>query len=353
MNSQPIKLIYLLPTNDEHQGIARKIKGQVTTFQKHFHTSLQTYPYKSKESRIIKGLRYLVFHIKALKSLNNQVVYYRYNPKFPLLHLYLWGLSFFKLIFFEHNTNYTTELTYLNRSAEATLHRITMKLLKYSRINHVSVTPEIKETLGLNLTHHLYIQNGYMEDSTSHADTLPEAVIQKLDAIRAGNSLKIGVFVGNGYGWHGIPELIATIHNYPDIHILIVGPYANTPSPVPNISFIGKLSQSELKTLYRYCDFGIGPLRYDHIQLTKGASLKVREYLFSGLMLWLHFDDCVTDFPELAPYIFIETPRSNGLNRLIDTSPNKEEIQSLAKKYLSWDHLLDPLITLIKKEVKV
>jgi hypothetical protein len=225
------------------------------------------------------------------------------------------------------------------------LHRITIAILKHSKINHVSVTPEIKETLALHSKYDFYIQNGYKEDTLHLLKQLPQPLLEILESIKPN---RIGIFVGHGYGWHGINELIQKTQNIPNVHILIVGPYPETQSTANNIHFTGILSQGELKTLYQYADFGIGPLRYDHIKLTKGASLKIREYLYNGLMLWLHFDDCVTDFEDLRPYIFME----EHLNTLLQTYPNKNDIKDLAKKYLSWENVMKPLISCIQKEVK-
>ncbi|MFT5171138.1 MAG: hypothetical protein ACI9BD_000910, partial [Candidatus Marinamargulisbacteria bacterium] len=155
---------------------------------------------------------------------------------------------------------------------------------------------------------------------------------------------KIGIFVGQGYDWHGIQEMVDLARNRPQIHLLIVGPYYSHPVP-DNVTMTGPLSLETLTELYAHCHFGIGPMRWDLLDITEGSPLKTREYLFHGLPILVNYYDTANDFDALKPYVFNLKEDDDALEKLLVFPADKSTIKREAEAHLNWTSLLSPLLT--------
>ncbi len=328
-------LLYLFTTSFEHPGLATKAKGQAEAFSKTFKVSLQDFHYSSQDSALIKAIKGCLFSITGKwKSILSNTVYCRYNPKFFFLTLWLGFLSSFKPVFLEHNIDLSIELAFLNRQFELKLHHILIGILRFFPIKHVVVTKEIGRTLekkGIHPSTIIFCQNGYALPDISASDC-NEAALQTLKAFKD-SSKKLGIFTGNGYRWHGLEEVIDLISAYPEIQLVVVGPYPEKPHE--SILWLGKHNQATVLSLYAECDFGIGSFRYDMIGLTEASPLKTREYLFQGLPVLINYYDCAQDIPELKPYIF----PPDQIQKMLDTHIDKDKIKKTAQQHLSWEQV--------------
>jgi len=330
---KPNHLLYLFPASITHGGLHTKAHGQYKAFQTFFpKVSWLTLSKKSL-------LSWIFFEFKGLYkafSPNITHIYMRYNAKSPLLNLALGLLAKYKTIYLEHNINYEKELKHLHRPLEKKLHHLFTKYFPYTQIIHVAVTPELTKMVqewGVpkNRTHTL--QNGYdsppptpPSKDTQHALTLIKDF--------APPNMHTGILVGQGYRWHGLPEIAALIKNYPEIRLLVVGPYDIISHP--QILYLGPIAPDQLPHLYEHCQFGVGTFRLDLIGLTQASPLKTREYLVHGLPILVNYHDTAADLPDLQDAVFNLLSDPQSVDKLLHYTGSKQSLKEKAKKTLSW-----------------
>ncbi len=222
---------YILPTNLSHEGILRKVQGQLTSLQKRTSPYLCFIDYSNSDSLIQKLLAYIVFELKSLFFLiRYPVIYIRYNPKSILLNCLTLFFSWLKPLYIEHNTLYSPELRFLNRKNELLLHKLTYFLYRFSNCIHIGVNKELSDHLsecGLNRV--IYAQNGYLAPHES----LDESEVPLLNKVKEFQKKfkYCAIFCGNGYIWHGVDDVIAHLKHFPDIGLIVAGPFKLDPSP--------------------------------------------------------------------------------------------------------------------------
>lgn len=334
-------LIYICPTNTEHEGINIKVKGQCEVFSKTYNTILHSMTYRKTQSLINKFIQTIYFEIKSCLYLYKHTLFFiRYNPKTILLNTCIILLSKNKKITIEHNLKMDKELQLLKRPIERLIHKFTYFLLKKSYCQHLCVNNELKTYLhqqGFKKNKVIYIQNGY-----NTTKTIIKTIKNKQDIIMFTKKFKkTALFIGSGRSWHGCDQIINLIQPYKDLGLIIIGPYQNTTSP--QHLFIDQITTNELEHIIDYCDFGISNFCWDMLDISEGSPLKSRQYLCNGLPILTYYHDCAADFDALKPYIFNQKTNKNAINDIQNQSFSKETIKKDAQYYLSWDYLFKEL----------
>lgn len=112
------------------------------------------------------------------------------------------------------------------------------------------------------------------------------------------------VFLGHpDTPWHGVEHVVELAAAFPEWRIDIVGPALGALSMAPphNLHTHGPMTSSEYRPLLANADVALGTLGLYRKGMTEASSLKVREYLASGLPVILGHRD--TDFPDGAPFL--------------------------------------------------
>jgi hypothetical protein len=334
------KLAYILPVHLDHSGITLKVTGQIKTLNHYYDTTLVQLQYHCDSSLFQKIWAWIRFECGAFWILlTHPTLYIRYNHKTPVLLLLSTFLSYFKVIYIEHNTKVSNELKFLNAYGELILHYVCLLILHWGKQTHLAVNNELKQTLlSQKLPQHrvIYCQNGYYPSPLTANTRKPIAT-----AIQNWSSgfEKIAIFSGNGYPWHGI-ELIESLFTlYPTIGIIVVGPYS-TQSDRSKSFYTGKVDIPTLVSLYRIAHFAISTFRWDMLSITEGSPLKTREYLCHGLPILTNYYDCAADFDELTPYVFnYHHDKEAAINGIISHTYSKSEVKHAALRLLSWENL--------------
>lgn len=340
------KLLYLFPTNFEHEGLAIKVKGQVQGFSAYFDVKLYPFLYKRSGNPLFKGYASLWYQKLAwYRALFYNKIYVRYNPKMIFLNIGLGLMSYFKPIYFEHNVNLNTELVYLKRPLELKLHRFTTSFFKWSRLYHTAVTPELNQyvhNFGVPKSRIITIQNGYFA-SPIDPNKVQTEHLENLKKLKESGK-KIVIFSGAGSGWHGVSEWIKLFQTIPDISLVIAGPYTlESNSLTHNVIALGTIQSDTLKSLYPYCDLGLGTFSWDALTMTQASPLKTREYLCYGLPILVNYWDCAEEFEGLKPAIFNLRQGPPVLDQALQFSGDRDALQKLARDCFDWRNLLRAL----------
>ena len=337
-----IQFAYIFPTNLEHPGLKIKYDGQLHAFQKKYDVKTVYYNYKTTDQTLIKIIKYLIFEFKSIHALvTSKRAFIRYNPKAILTNLLLPYLKS-KTLFLEFNTNLNTELPLLNRSIEQKMNTFFISnFIKHNHIHYISVTNEIQETLieqGINpkLTH--YIQNGYKPPKKNN-ENINFSKVKEVSEFKK-KFKKIGILVGNNYQWHGLDKIINLTTTGSELGLIIIGPYKKQTNK--QCLFLDKQTPDTIKEIYPYCNFGIGSMNFESIQLTEACPLKTREYLSNGLPILVNYKDCAEDIPRLRPFIFNigNNTIEDTLRTLLEKQFSHESIRTIAEVELSWEKLL-------------
>lgn len=341
MTKKP-SLLYLFPTNFEHEGLVIKVKGQCEGLNHYFRVKLYPFLYRRAGSALYKLLASLWYQKWAgIQAIFYSRLYVRYNPKMFPLNLWLCFLSYFKPVYLEHNINLTVELPFLNRTSELWLHKKTIQLFKKSHIIHVSVSPALTQHMqswGIPASRTLTIQNGYTPQAI-HPEQIDPAVINTIQSLQKAGK-KLAIFVGSGSGWHGVEEVATLFSAYPHLTLLLVGPYTQLHLPT-NVVNLGVLNAATLGQVYAYCAFGIGAWNLDPKAMS--CPLKTREYLCFGLPILVNYPDCALEYGAVKPYIFYYQGHNDSLDQLLTFSWDKDALKKTAQDCFNWATLFKPL----------
>ena len=329
---------YVLPIYEGHHGIQLKVDGQLASLRSRFKTSLIRIFCLDSRPFFWRFLAYLVFEYQAFMSMCfASVIYVRYNPKAVFLNLLLPFFAVFKSVYVEHNTIMATELAFLGRHGENRWHHFFLRYLKGHRITHVAVNDELKlHLLQKGLSCVVYAQNGYLAPALDHVDN---AVLSDFMAFKS-SFKQVAVFTGNGHAWHGLDEIVSLMDLFPEIGLVVIGPYA-----LDNRDCIHAISSCHSDTVcavINNCDFAISTFRWDMLSIFEGSPLKSRQFLCHGCPVLVNYYDCAADFDALRPYI-VDFRHENeaGIKRLSRMAVDREALQALARECLSWDVYFD------------
>lgn len=125
-------------------------------------------------------------------------------------------------------------------------------------------------------------------------------------------------FLGQpGCPWHGVDKVLALARARPQWRFDLVGP---GPSDVPqrsaNVTAHGRMTAGDYQAVLRRADVGIGSLAMHRNGLQEASTLKVREYLASGIPVILAYDD--TDFPGDEPFLLRLANREDNIDDALD-----------------------------------
>jgi hypothetical protein len=334
-------LAYVVATNMEHPGLAIKFNGQINGFKTHFRTQFINFQYKGTDGTFLKVLKYIIFEVMALFAfMGNSRLYFRYDPKAILCNFYCMAFSLYKPVFIEHNGIFEKSLTTLGRHKEKKIHSVFMALYKFFPATHVGVTKEIQSYLkekSIKNTH--YMQNGYEKpDAIEELDDTLTTIMTDLNT----NYKNIGIFVGNGYSWHGVDKLAPLFKDRKDCALIIVGKGYDDTETSDNIIKLGALSPGVLRSVFSHCDFGVSMFNPDMAGLT--SPLKTREYLSYGLPVLVNFYDNAADFEAISPFLFKYYENEDAFENILKHSFSKVELTKLATEKFDWAKLLEFVI---------
>lgn len=115
------------------------------------------------------------------------------------------------------------------------------------------------------------------------------------------------VFVGHHSSpWHGIGDVLALANARPQWRFDVIGlRETELVAAPPNVIGHGQLMPHDYASVLAAADVGLGSLGLHRERINEASTLKVREYLASGLPVVIGGKD--TDFPDGAPYV-LEVP---------------------------------------------
>lgn len=350
MSTKP-RLVYIVATNLDHFGLAHKFKGQVHAFQSHFQVTFHYFNYKKTDASWKKIAKYLLFECKSIYYLlSHRHIYIRYDPKAIVSNLVCGLVAHRKRIIMEHNSIFDYSLAVLHRHVELKLHKATLQFLKKKHIYHTCVSKDIIAFLvekGVPASQLMYLQNGFLP-----VENRPEC--EDVHSIQRAQSFakqykKVGVFVGNGYAWHGLEKIIQLIHTKSEVGLIIIGNITITDQEKdesPQCLFLGEQNLHTITHLYRFCDFGLGGFKNDINNRKQISHLKVVEYLCNGLTVLVNNDECAYDFDALKPFIFNYHVSESQFDDLLHTEINKADVIKISSATLSWNNTLSDSVQL-------
>lgn len=153
--------------------------------------------------------------------------------------------------------------------------------------------------------------------------------------LRNGDVLNLIMLVSYNTGWHGVDLVVESLNRYKGskIRLYLIGHIKEEliaeAKKNKNIILTGFLSAKEFEAYIRKAHLGIGSLALFRINMEEASTLKVREYLATGLPVCLGYTD--TDI-EASPGL---KTRSLVIN---------------AKEAIDWDQVYDWTVNLYKEE---
>lgn len=189
---------------------------------------------------------------------------------------------------------------------------------------------------------------------------------------RASNSVELLV-VAHLMDWHGIDRLIISLSEYYKyrykqsavaVNLNIIGEGIVLPklrelvdklNLNDFVKFYGKKTGSDLDAIYDSCDIGVGSLGMHRIGLSRGSTLKLREYCAKGIPFIYAYDDFDFDNCSFALKIsnsekvisiedIINFHNSNDYMSLVN------EMRNFAEKNLTWSNKMKPVTSLLTNQ---
>jgi len=247
------------------------------------------------------------------------------------------------LVLIAYGTNFILSILIIkDQLMKMTIIAVIVLGINWGKQTHITISNELKDALiksGLPSKNVVYSQNGYTASSlpSSYNHLLIETVTSW-----ASHFQKIAVFSGNGHLWHSINDMDTLFNAYPQVGIIIIGPYTPPKTAHPQFFYTGKVDIKSLSLLYQCADFALSLFSWDTLKLniTEGSPLKTRDYLCHGLPILTNYDDCAEDFDDLKPYIFnYKHHKKKAIDAILSAPDPKSQIKDHATRLLSWEHL--------------
>jgi|GEM_PF-5864456 len=336
------RLLYLVPVYGVHEGINGKIEAQIDALKS--VASVKKIKLSNKKPLFLNlPFFVLCYEVKAVFfSIFSHAIYARYNPKALISTFFLIIISFFKPVFLEHNIKLQDELSFLGRAIEKKMDRLFLFLFRVSYIQHVCLSEGIYNYLKhYNISEDCLIlsQNGcsMKEANTAQISSELSEFKQKYE--------KLAVFVGNPHAWNGLSEIHQLFQGL-SVGLCIVG-VGKPEETLSDTLYLGRLGHEEMQSVFSVCDFGVGAFDYQKLNMNDSSSLKVRDYLSSGLPVVLKTPDMALKNPLLRPYFFLLGTDSD-LKQFISKEVDKNSLVNLAKEQLSWSVTLKSVLDRIR-----
>jgi len=340
---------FIVCENYKNTGVEKKITGQKKALQK-----IGNYKFIGfSEDRIFPRIFISPFKI-ILRLKNVEKIYYRYSSLNFLIHFFL--VLFFKNKYYlEINTKNRDELKFSKKKSfknkiKYLFNLIWEKPLYKNSYKIVTFTREIKNYINSIYKNNktLIIENGYYENNVNYNDNInkrlipPKAIRYKYKAIIASTF----------YPWAGVDLILDIIKNYKEIFLIIAGfgPENDKIAKkikkerITNVFMVGRKTSSELKILYKNCDFGFGTFALDRKDMRMAKPLKVREYLINGLPVIYKYRE---SYPvSKMEFCFRYNGDKSELDKFINNIDkfDKNRIKKFARKKFDWEKIMRKVI---------
>ena len=178
---------------------------------------------------------------------------------------------------------------------------------------------------------------------------------------KRGNEINIAFIASNFYPWHGLDLIVEEIEKNKLIFILhLIG---NVPADITKkikasgylnstIRIHGHLNRTTIVNILSKCDIGINALAINREGMSEACTLKVREYLASGLPVYSRFKD--SGLPQDFPFYKIG---AIDIKQILKYAMNmkrisREEVRNKAIPYIDKTSLIKNLFEFISRQIK-
>lgn len=176
-------------------------------------------------------------------------------------------------------------------------------------------------------------------------DTMPNIIDE-----RSSDTISLGFMSGSFAAWHGLDRLLDGLEDYfgadapVPIRLELIGrlteaqlahvEQVNAAASTEVVIVHGRLKQDEYLKVLGKCHIGIGSLAMDRIELSEGATLKVREMLALGLPVYSGHVD--TALPPDFPYYVNGNVDVSAIVEFVRTMSNvpREAVREAARPYI-------------------
>ena len=344
-----MKLTYIVEVDPlVHSGIIKKINNQISIWREHGHEvqTLILWPKASgsQDRKYIQGTYFsnrVLDHLpqgflntyltkitaltrikKTLDNFNPDLVYIRQNIWYPGLP---GVLRQYKTVMELNSVDYMEMEFYSSLKKKVYLWGKKRLLSAISGL--VAVSPNILEHYREYKIPKKVVSNG-IDLSNFKVSRAP---IEKKEQTNL-------IFVGSAnMHWHGLDKIFELAGRFPDYSFDIVGYERKdvTEDVPPNLTFHGWVNSEQLQTLYQKSNLGIGSFGNHLVGKKTDSTLKVLEYLASGLPVILGHRD--TDFHD-SDFLFKITDDEHQLlpaeqiNAFIEKNKNRKVTHEELKK---------------------
>lgn len=331
-------------------GVTNKLKGLFHSFdQKNIHYVLFSARKEISSPTFLSRNEYLLpnsflkdlnaFYRELDKFIVEQPAFDAYFFRYPLASSRLYQLvkKHKNKFVFEHNTKELPEIKQqgiswvrkfkfrptpsyckliLNSLVKPVFNEIyyAKKILKHAR-KGISVTHEISE-------YEKKVCPIYVCNTVSNGVDVNSINFYKRN-FKKGDALNIIMLANSNVDWHGVDIVLNAFLSYRDnnIKLFFIGDFDEKVKRIangnPNIIFPGFLSPTEFQTYLKNAHLGLGSFAAFRKQLEEGCSLKVREYLASGLPVFLGYKDTdVMRHKSLKNFCYYIEARKEPINWL-------------------------------------
>ncbi|SFV60157.1 Glycosyltransferase [hydrothermal vent metagenome] len=324
-----------------------------------FHTETPVYDFERKIPSFFSGL--------FLRKLYSWISILRVYKQYDIILERKLPLDLFNMFFGWFVPNRLT-IHHAKEVAEMKILRKGWKGVLASKIEHLSGLINSKQILGyIGVTKEIASYENIINKTSLPELLYPNGIdTQKISLIEDEREehLNIVFMSGSFNPWHGLDLLLNAIEkdkeliikNKLTIHLigkLNKEQLHEIDKINQNNNFIivhGHLNLEQYQNILKKCDFGIGSLAMFRERLNEGATLKVREYLASGIPVYSGHKD--TALPEDFPFYFYD-PTVNITNMiefgLKMRKTARDEVRLEAIPYIEKENIMKNLINKLKE----
>ena len=369
-------------------GISKKVKGQVAALEKKYKVSVifpsNNYIYILEKGKTVnkihvnKGLdnyrsamlnilknkvdieSYTYSYFRNISTIDNKI-----NEIFKYLSLHT------MLILEIPTYPFDKEIEAHHRLLSKKKRYIELLIKRYMYYQHKNNIKKLHKYVSLITTFNP-IESIWNIEVVSLENGIDTEKIEMRNQISKDDNILILVTVGNLQPWHGLERLINSIdsfekNNINDKKILlkIIGEgsiradlenLVKEKNLEKSVIFLGPLSGEALEKQYAEGDLGVGSLGLYKLDLDKASPLKTKEYFAYGLPFIYGYTE--SELLENSDYTYkVSNDASNiDIGEVINFFTEikgrdnyRKEMNTIAKKYLTWDAQFDKLIKRLKE----
>ena len=223
-------LLYVFPAASDI-GPNLKVEGQIEVLKSKYNAQLTTlnYPNFPLEIGFVKKCwRQIIAEFRFMnESFHFNIVYYRYNLFCPLYNLFIFFLSFIKPVWIEYNT----VVGYHNEYPRwlKLLHWLQIRMLSYSKGQHLTVTQEIQRLEKLPAATTSIMPNAYYPpkkktlDPADNQDLRIKKLLIQLEKERNNGKIILCMVFTSDFAWHGISIVEKLLEPIDNAYLLLIG----------------------------------------------------------------------------------------------------------------------------------